>query len=91
MKIKLKNTNTTTNHVFEMKDGDIGIITSQEHRQYVGKIVQRYGDHLICLGSESGNSWTDLFVEKRSSLQMNFYVEVFKDDVELVLEREYDE
>ena len=44
-----------------MKDGDIAIITCWNGSVHIGKIVQRFGNSLVCLGKPSGNSWTDIF------------------------------
>ena len=46
-----------------MRDGDVAVITfwSASPEQYIGKIVQRYGNTLITLGNDSGCSWTGIF------------------------------
>lgn len=44
--------------VYEMRDGQIGIITKWRlHDLYIGKIVQRFEDSIIVIGEESDNSW----------------------------------
>lgn len=45
----------------DMKDGQIGIITSWIGEGYEGRVVQRVGNRLITLGRGSGNSWTTFF------------------------------
>jgi hypothetical protein len=50
--------------VREMSDGQIGIIVSWSgFGNYVGRIVQRYGDTLISLQKPSGNSWSQITLE----------------------------
>ena len=45
----------------QMNDGDIGVITSWNALDYIGRIVQRYRDLLITVGSPSGNGWERYF------------------------------
>jgi len=48
--------------VCEMQDGDIGMIVNWHHiYNYVGRIVQRYGCHLITLGQDHTHSWPEYF------------------------------
>lgn len=37
--------------VDDMKDGDVGVVTSWAILTYVGQIVQRYGKSLVALGN----------------------------------------
>jgi len=46
--------------VHNMKDGDIGVITSWSMPDYHGRVVQRYKDNLITLGEQSGQSFPGL-------------------------------
>ena len=41
----------------EMKDGQIGIIRKWTVESYVGMIVQKYGNSLVCLGLPSSRSF----------------------------------
>ena len=43
----------------QMKDGQIGIIRKWDG-SYVGKIIQKYGNNLVCLGLPSGKSFSDI-------------------------------
>ncbi len=48
----------------EMRDGAIGVITKWgPHGQYIGKVVKRFGDHLVSLDSTAGrgNGWQGWF------------------------------
>lgn len=45
----------------DMKDGDVGVITAWTYGLYIGRVVQRYKDCLICLGTKSGNGWGEYF------------------------------
>jgi hypothetical protein len=48
--------------VKDMKDGDIGeIVQWISGGNYIGRIVQRYDNHLIALGQDSGKSFQYLF------------------------------
>jgi hypothetical protein len=54
--------------VYDMKDGQIAIITRWGNTtSYVGRIVQRYHEHLVTLGKESGSSWENYFMCKNGS------------------------
>lgn len=56
--------------VQSMKDGDIAVITCWDSSVYIGRVVQRYYNNLICVGSNSRNGWSDIFsspVEKPSN------------------------
>ena len=48
-------------NVLDMKDGDIGIITSWTFPSLIGRIVQRYRYSLIVLGCYSSRGWSDYF------------------------------
>ena len=43
--------------VTEMKDGQVGIITTWTISSYVGRIVQRHGSDLIAIGLPEKYSW----------------------------------
>jgi len=47
--------------VCDMNDGDIAVIVAWTQAEYVGHIVQRYGDVLITLGKPEGYRWPDCF------------------------------
>ena len=53
----------------DMKDGDIGVITKwgRYGSGSVGKVIQRYKDILIALGSDSGQSYTSFFTGPTSA------------------------
>jgi hypothetical protein len=58
--------------ISEMKDGDIGIITSWSHVTdlYKGTIVQRYDQGIILLGRPSGESFASILAVQ--NLKENF-------------------
>jgi len=41
-----------------MEDGDIALVTQGYHK---GRVVQRYGSHLISIGKNKGDGWTNFF------------------------------
>lgn len=45
-----------------MSDGAIGVIRAWDGDKYLGELVQRHGDALICLGCGEGDSWDDILV-----------------------------
>ena len=49
-------------HVKQMLDGQIAVIINWSYREYIGRIVQRFGNHLINLGHTESNSWPELFL-----------------------------
>lgn len=49
--------------VLDMQDGHIGIITAWKWSTHVGDVVQRWGEHLICLGKGYTSSWPHFFNE----------------------------
>lgn len=54
--------NNSSIPVCDMQDGDIGMITEWDDRkEYVGRIIQRYGNSFISLGRRYGESWTNAF------------------------------
>lgn len=61
MSVKLTNQIEEDIPVFEMKDGQIAIITKWGNSpEYIGRIVQRYGDELITIGMNSHYRWDNL-------------------------------
>ena len=48
--------------LFDLKDGEIAIITKWHGEiQHLNEIVQRYKNSLIAIGKGSGNSWSNIF------------------------------
>jgi len=47
--------------VCDMNNGDIAVIVAWTRAEYIGYIVQRYGDALITLGKPEGQRWPDCF------------------------------
>ena len=47
--------------VGDMKDGEIAVIVSWAFEEYVGRVVQRYGPHLVSLGMNCGAGWSDVW------------------------------
>ncbi len=59
--MKLINDTKTMIMPIDMLDGQIGVIRMWGlNTQYVGRIVQRFGDKLISIGIGTGNVWTEL-------------------------------
>ena len=56
-------------HVSELKDGEFARVHKDWGDDYEGGIVQRWGRHLIALGKNRDQSWTDVF--KPSELALN--------------------
>ena len=50
-----------------MKDGQIGIITMWNDMDYVGNIVQRFENHLVCIGDDSYGGWPNHFDTSRNN------------------------
>lgn len=61
MSVKLTNQVTGDIPVHEMKDGQIAVIKWAGSPDYIGRIVQRYGDRLITIGMKSKYGWSNLF------------------------------
>jgi len=61
--VELTNKTDNTIPVRELKDGQIAVIThfGKNNDEYLGNIVQRYGDNLIQIGVERCESWEPLF------------------------------
>ena len=59
--VKLKTQKTDSIHVSEMQDGELAVITQWTDKCFIGSIVQRYSNSLICLGCHYGHSWSNLF------------------------------
>lgn len=51
----------------QMKDGEMGIITRWAAGKYVGRIVQRYANHLIAIGMVECDSWPNWFADREYS------------------------
>ena len=68
MSVKLTNQVIEDISVFEMKDGQIAVITNWGYiPEYVGRIVQRYGNNLIAIGMECVKAWPGFFNEEPDS------------------------
>ena len=59
--LRLASNKTNKVCVSEMKDGDIAVITNWKCKSYIGRVVQRYRDFLICVGTDSGHGWGEFF------------------------------
>lgn len=68
MKITSEKRNTI--HPFELKDGEMAIITEWIFNQsYLGEIVQRFGEDLIVIGKPSKHSYLNFFNNKKITNQ----------------------
>ena len=62
MSVKLTNQIVEDISVFEMKDGQIAVITNWGGSSYYnGKVIQRYGSSLITIGMDCRNGWPMLY------------------------------
>lgn len=52
-----------------MQDGDIAVITTWWHKQYLGRIVQRYGNFLMAVGLPQGFGFGILFPDALSDAE----------------------
>ena len=41
----------------ELKDGAIAVITCWNHKQYIGRVVQRVDENMIGIGAPFGSRW----------------------------------
>lgn len=54
--------------IAEMEDGDVAVIVDWPYYEYMGRIVQRYGQHLVHIGSPLLPGWRSAFDSQRRSL-----------------------
>lgn len=45
----------------DLKDGQIAVTTAWIYNKYVGSLVQRYKDDLICIGQDNTQSWKNVY------------------------------
>lgn len=45
----------------DLKDGQIAVTTSWSYSNYIGSLVQRYKDDLICIGLDNTHSWKNVY------------------------------
>jgi hypothetical protein len=81
--LKLKKDKLTDICVEDMKDGDIAVITKWTANLYIGCIVQRYKDFLVCVGMDSGRGWGKYFAT--CDRNENNRVRLLEPDEELVV------
>lgn len=54
--------------VFNMQDGQIGVITKWgTSTEYLGRIIQRYNDVLVSVGNSSGKAWPFMLSQERDN------------------------
>ena len=61
--------------VWDLKDGEVAVIVNW-NGMYAGEVVQRWGDHLINLGSTVGMSWPDWFKPSHDRRNGNLTVQI---------------
>ena len=61
----VRNENNSLIKMGELKDGQLAIIVDERYN-YSNQIVQRYGDHCVCIGREAGAGWS--YVTENNSL-----------------------
>ena len=54
--LKLKEEYPDTIMAKDLKDGQLAVIT-EDYSNYKGRIVQKYGEHLVAVGMRTGNGW----------------------------------
>lgn len=68
MSVKLTNQIVEDISVYEMKDGQIAVITNWGGSPYYnGEVIQRYGNSLITIGMDCGKAWPEFINEKPDS------------------------
>lgn len=73
-------------HFSQMKDGQVGSITQWSvHKDFVGRVVQRYKNSLISLGMAEGNCWQDIFTETANLNNNSLRVRLLKNGEKLVV------
>ena len=73
-------------NVKDMKDGEVGIITSWPYEEYVGRVVQRYENDLLTIGKGWGNSSRGFFLSNKKDPEAK--VSVFTKGEQITLEIE---
>lgn len=73
-------------NVSDMKDGEIGVITSWPHEGYVGRVVQRYGNNLLTVGKGWENCFRNHFSNNKKDPEAK--VSVFTKGEHITLEIE---
>lgn len=65
MSVYLDTQRKTRIPVTDMRDGQIAIIVAhQTNPNYIGRVVQHYGDTLITIGGKKEYSWSNPFANK---------------------------
>jgi len=64
--LKLKTDKSSGIYVNDMEDGDIAVVVDWTIPSIVGRIVQRYKDSLITIGMNSGEGWTNCFLQEKN-------------------------
>lgn len=76
--------NKPDTHVFDLKDGQVAVITKWGCG-YEGRVIQRYGNHLIVLGKPNGDGWDNIFGKPRESAK-DCRVRILEDGETLVVQ-----
>lgn len=58
--VELTNKTDNTIPVRELKDGQIGVITEWNGKEYRGEVIQIYGSQIITLGSGVDGGWNTI-------------------------------
>ena len=56
-----------------MKDGEVAVIVAWPFEEYVGRVVQRYGPHLVSIGMNCGAGWSGFwpaYISKNSCVRL---------------------
>lgn len=73
-------------NVGDMKDGEIGIITSWPYEEYVGRVVQRYENDLLTIGKGWEKGFRGYFFSNKKDPETR--VSVFTKGEQITLEIE---
>lgn len=84
MSVKLSKSTRNIIPVLTMQDGELAQIVDWSFPLYIGRVVQRCGEHLITIGEGHGSSWPSLFV--RGYLDPNHKVQILKAGEIIVVE-----
>lgn len=69
--VKLHKSEDNSIPVYDMEDGQIGIITKiKDMSEYNGKIVQRCGKYLIVIGAPWGDVWDSILKNRQEECRV---------------------
>jgi hypothetical protein len=57
-----------------LQDGQIAVIREAKSTEFIGTVVQRFGNHLIHVGRNRGCAWSDYFLQHGPNLTFGFEI-----------------